>query len=311
MTNEQHINLKDNLAARSFQAVYPAMQRLFFRSPELEFATQEIADPTTIKVPTRHGEIDALVYAPTQKDIAAATAKGEKPPVHVITHGGAFIIQYPSEEGNVARYLASEVGCYVVVPDYLAAPQAQFPVAEDQCFDTFQWVHGATDQGWDTDRVTVGGPSAGGKLALTVALDAIEAGGYQPLAVTTEYGVADLSRGNEDRPSTKKRPVVGPQLMNLVQGTYYKGTDRHDPRVSPIFHPQLAEMPPTLVLTAEFDTLKHESNDLAAKLGQLGVAVTHHEYEGVDHGFTHQKPVETAKAAIDAIAGHIRTAYNK
>ncbi|OBB20735.1 hypothetical protein A5761_04325 [Mycolicibacterium setense] len=250
------------------------------------------------------------MFEPTDADVAACIGRGTKPPVHIITHGGAFILQYPIEEGNVARFLASEIGCYVVIPDYLAAPQVQFPVAEDQCFDVFQWVHASTDRGWDTERITIGGPSAGGKLALTVALDAIDTGGLRPLAVTTEYGVADLSRSNEQRSSTKRRPIVGRQLMNLVNATYYKGVDTADPRVSPIFHPRLAELPPTLVLTAEFDTLKHESNDLAAKLAGLGVAVTHREYDDVDHGFTHRKPVQVARTAITAIGEHLREAFD-
>lgn len=304
------IRRKDRLAARGFQVVYPVIQRAFYRSPELEFATKDIAPPTTIQVPTRHGPVSALVFAPTAADLADQQAAGHRPPVHVLTHGGAFILQYPQEEGNVARYLASEVGAFVVVPDYTAAPQAQFPVAEDQNYDVFDWVHQATEQPWDTERVSVGGPSAGGKYALSVALDAIDAGAYAPVAVSTEYGVADLSRPDSARTSTKKRPTVSPALMRLVRGTYYQGADFNDPRVSPLLHPRLGELPPTLVMTAELDTLKHESNELAEKLRDLGVQVTHHEFPGVDHGFTHQKPVDVAQGAITMLGDHLRAAYD-
>lgn len=311
MATATKISGRQAFAARAFQFVYPAMQRMFYRSPELEFATKTIAAPLTVTVPTRHGDIPALVFAPTDEDITAQLKRGETPPVHVLTHGGAFIIQYPQEEGNVARYLASELGAYVVIPDYLAAPQAQHPVAEQQTYDTFLWAReNATRFGWDGDRMTVGGPSAGGQLALEVALQAIDAGTYVPLAVSTEYGVADMSRANAERPSTKKNPVVSPALMSLVHGTYFKGVDWKSPLASPIYHPRLAELPPTLVMTAEFDTLKNESNDLANKLRDLGVDVTHHEFPGVDHGFTHQKPVDVAKAAITMLGDHLRTAYN-
>lgn len=298
------------MAARAFQLVYPFVQRAFYRSSELEFATQDIAEPATIQIPTRHGAVSALVFSPTVADIERQRETGRKPPVHVLTHGGAFILQYPQEEGNVARYLASEVGAFVVVPDYTAAPQAQFPVAEDQNYDVFNWVHESTDQPWDTKRVSVGGPSAGGKYALSVALDAIDAGTYVPVAVSSEYGVADLSRPDSMRTSTKKRPTVSPTLMRLVRGTYFKGADLSDPRVSPLLHPRLKNLPPTLVMTAELDTLKHESNDLADTLRGLGVSVTHHEFPGVDHGFTHQKPVEVARAAITMLGNHLRAAYD-
>ena len=45
-----------------------------------------------------------------------------RPPVHFITHGGGFIIRMPEREDNVARYLASELGVYVVIPDFDSAP---------------------------------------------------------------------------------------------------------------------------------------------------------------------------------------------
>ena len=45
--------------------------------------------------------------------------------------------------------------------------------------------------------------------------------------------------------------------------------------------------------------------DMAAK----GVQVTHHEFAGVDHGFTHAKPANVAHAALRMIAEHLRKAY--
>lgn len=310
MQRDPRIERRHAYAARAFQLVYPAIQRLFFAPSELEFAPKAIAPPERLEVPTRHGRIGALVFSPTREDLAAQRARGERAPVHLLTHGGAFILQYPQEEGNVARYLAATVGCVVVIPDYVAAPQACFPVAEEQCLDALAWIRAAADlHGWDRDRICVGGPSAGGKLALSVALAAIDAGGFVPLAVTSEYGCADIGRPDAARTSAKRFPVVGPALMRLVRNTYYVGCDLRSPQVSPLYHPRLAEMPPTLIMTAEYDTLRHESNDLAAELERLGVSVTHREFPGVDHGFTHQKPVATARAAVTMIARHLRTAF--
>lgn len=310
MSRDPHIACRDAAAARSFQLIYPAMQRLLYRSPAVEFATKAIAAPATISVPTRHGSIDMLVFSPSDADIAEQASRGEVPPVHFLTHGGAFILQYPIEEGNVARYLASEVGAFVVIPDYTAAPQVRFPVAEEQLFDAFAWVRDhADEQGWDANRVSVGGPSAGGQYALSLTLMAIDAGGYVPVAVSSEYGVADLSRSDDTRTSPKRNPVVGRQLMSLVRNTYFKDVDLLNPLASPARHPRLAELPPALILTAEFDTLRHESNDLATALAGLGVNVTHHEFAGVDHGFTHTKPAEVAKAAITMLGDHLAKAY--
>jgi acetyl esterase len=304
------IHWRAALSARVFQALFPVMFRLQYSSPDLQFATKKIAKPARITIPTRHGAVGALVYSPTGEDIAATLASGRRPPVHLITHGGAFIIRVPRQEDNVARYLASEVGCYVVIPDYDTAPAVRFPVSEQQTYDVFRWIHAnGQARGWDGECVSVGGPSAGGKFALNLAQQAIDDGGYRPVAVTSEYGCADISRDDALRTSAKKNPVVPPAMMDLVRRTYFKDADLADPLASPARYQRLEEFPPTLILTSEYDTLRHEMNDLAADLTAKGVQVTHHEFAGVDHGFTHTKPIEVAREAITMIGEHLRKAY--
>lgn len=296
--------------ARLFQAVFPLMRRFLYSSPTLRFATKQIAEPTSIRIPTRHGDVRAIVYAPTAADVQRQRKDGHLPPVHLITHGGAFIIRVPEQEDNVARYLASEVGCYVVIPDYDTAPAVRFPVAEEQLYDAYRWIHEhGRELDWDADRVTVGGASAGGKLALNVALMAIDDSYHRPLAISSEFGAADMSLPDESRTSTKKNPVVAPGLMKLVRQTYFAGAPLDTPLASPARHPRLAELPPTLIETAALDTLKHESNALAEDLTRRGVAVTHREFADVDHGFTHAKPAAVAREAIHLLGEHLAKAY--
>jgi predicted ester cyclase/dienelactone hydrolase len=198
----------------------------------------------------------------------------------------------------------------VVVPDYDTAPKVRFPVAEEQTYDVFRWIHENGDRmGWDGTRVSVGGPSAGGKFALNVALQAIDDGGYRPVAVTSEFGASDISLPDAARTSPKDKPVVSADLMDLVRRTYFVGADLTDPLASPALHPRLAELPPTLILTGGLDTLRHEMNALADTLRAAGVPVTHREFDGVDHGFTHTKPAAVAGEAIRLIGEHLRAAY--
>ena len=268
------------------------------------------AGGSRIAIPTRHGEIKALLYRPTVEDIAATLAAGRRPPVHFITHGGGFIIRLPEQEDNVARYLASELGAYVVIPDFDTAPTVRHPVSEQQAYDAFVWVHeNGARFGWDGERVSIGGPSSGSQVAFAVVEQAIDAGGYVPVAISSEFGVGNVSRPDEQRTSSKARPVVPPALIKLVRDTYFAGTDLTDPLISTAYYPRLAEFPPTLVMTAELDTLRDEMNELAADLERKGVQVTHRQFAGVDHGFTHAKPVEVAREALRMIAEHLRKAY--
>ncbi|MFI9387884.1 alpha/beta hydrolase fold domain-containing protein [Kutzneria sp. NPDC052558] len=296
--------------ARVMQALNRVMVPLVFSSPQLQFASEPTADPTTVTIPTRHGPVRALVYAPTARQLDRHAAAGTRPPVHLAFHPGAFIGRQPEQEDNVARYLAAEIGCHVVVPDYDVAPQVRFPVAEEQAYDAYRWVREhAEDRGWDRDRISVGGGSVGGKLALTVALMAIDDDYHRPVAVSAEYPFVDTTREDAARTSSKKRPLASPSLMSLVRRTYFAGVDPHAPLVATAHHPRRGELPPTLVMTAEYDTLRHEGNDFARDLAALGVEVTHREFPGVDHQFTHTAPAETARAAIQMIGDHLAKAY--
>jgi acetyl esterase len=304
------IKVRHAAAARAMQAVFPLIFWRSYSSPEVQFATNQIGKPKKIKIPTRHGAIEALVYQPTDEDIAASLLAGRRPPVHFITHGGGFIVRRPEQEDNVARYLASEIGAYVVLPDFDTAPTVIHPVSEQQAYDAFVWVHEHGEQmGWDSQRLSVGGASAGTQVAFSVVEQAIEAGGFVPVALSSEFGVIDMARPDQLRTSPLDRPVVPPPLMRLIHNTYFVNADLTDPLVSPARYTRLVEYPPTLILTGEFDTLRAEMAELADEMAAQGVEVTYQEFAKVDHGFTHAKPAQVARQALWMIGEHLRNAY--
>lgn len=299
------------LVARMFQVGFPAMGRLLLESPKLQFATKPVAAPERITIPTRHGEVGAFVYSPVDADIEAELSVGRRLPVHLLLHGGAFVARRPEQEDNVARFLASEVGCFVVVPDYDVSPQVRFPVAEQECYDAYLWLLDRVGtRGWDPGRVSVGGASAGAKLALSVIVQALRDGMPTPVAASLEYGLSDLSLPDESRTSPRRFPVVGSWMLRMVRETYFLGADLTDPLVSPARYPSLGDFPPLLVLTGGLDTLRHDMRAFVERARTCGVEVDHHEVAGVDHGFTHFQPAEMARAAVEMIGDHLRTAYN-
>lgn len=310
LRSDPAIKFRHAAAARAMQAAFPFVMWRNYSSPDVQFATKEIGKPDEITIPTRHGEIRALIYKPTDEDIAASLVAGRRPPVHFITHGGGFIVRRPEQEDNVARYLASEIGAYVVLPDFDTAPTVIHPVSEQQAYDAFVWVHQHGEQmGWDGDRLSIGGASAGTQVAFAVVEQAIEAGGFVPVAMSSEFGVLDMARPDELNTSPLKRPVVPQQLMQLVRHTYFVDADLADPLVSPARYGRLTEYPPTLILTGEYDTLRAQMAEVAEEMAARGVGVTYRDFAGVNHGFTHAKPAEVAREALQMIGEHLRKAY--
>jgi acetyl esterase len=139
--------------------------------------------------------------------------------------------------------------------------------------------------GFAPDRIAVGGDSAGGTLAITVGHLAPVPLRYQLLV----YPATDLTRSF---PSFVEN-ADGPQLTAAGMGWFidhYLGgtsTSLTDPRVSPHFAADhvVAESPPTMLITAEYDPLRDEGDAYAARLASLGVPVSHIRFSGMYHGF--------------------------
>lgn len=295
------VALRRRARARLAQFIYPYVVRV---NKDLYFATRPVAEPGQIHVPTRHGPIRCLVYRPHPD--APLAADGATPPVHLEVHGGGFVARYPEQDTHIANFICSEVGAAVVSVDYDVAPQARYPTAEQECYDVAEWIasHGAA-HGWDGSRMSVLGISAGGKLAINVAQQAYDTKAFALRALMLAYATNDVSR--TDRTSPLARPMVSAAVQQLAGDTYFAdATRRREPLASPIFDKQIArKLPPTLILTGEYDTLGPEMDQMAGDLAAAGVRVTHHRFAKTDHGFMHFRPVGPARESMELIKAHL------
>jgi len=81
---------------------------------------------------------------------------------------------------------------------------------------------------------------------------------------------------------------------------------RAEPDASPIKAPDLAGLPPAVVLTAEHDVLREEGEAYARRLAWAGVPVQHRRFDGQMHGFfTMVNLLPGSAAGIDHVVAAI------
>ncbi|WP_456330705.1 alpha/beta hydrolase [Archaeoglobus sp.] len=222
-------------------------------------------------------------------------------PVLVYYHGGGFVICSIESHDALCRRIARLSNATVVSVDYRLAPEHKFPAAVYDCYDATKWVaENADELKIDPSRIFVGGDSAGGNLAAAVSIMARNNGEnfikHQILIypvvnfVTPTPSILEYGEGLW---------ILDEKIMRWFSEQYFsKKEDMFNPLASVIFA-DLENLPPALIITAEYDPLRDEAEIFGHMLRKAGVEATTVRYKGVLHGFINYYPV--IKAARDAI----------
>jgi acetyl esterase/lipase len=229
-------------------------------------------------------------------------------PIFVYLHGGGWCYGSIESVDRLCRRIADRSGCAVLSVDYRLAPEHVHPAALEDVETVLAYVRReGAGLGVDPSRLAIGGDSAGGQLATVAARrqrDAATPLDYQVLIypaldpMTAGESYAELGSYGLDRES-----------MQLAWSTYVPDpAQRFGPDVAP-FAAELAGLPPTLIITAEYDVLRDEGADYADALLAAGVPVVHVQYAGMNHGFARKLVLfDAARAAADQIAVALRAA---
>jgi acetyl esterase len=270
----------------------------------LEVAKPELARIEDFVIAARDGaELPARLYAPSMPS-------AQKLPALVYFHGGGFTVGSIRTHDTLCRVLSAKSGCAVVSVDYRLAPAHKFPTASNDAWDAFAFVakEGAR-LGLDTDRLAVGGDSAGGTLAAVCAILARDAG--LPLALqmliypgTTAHQDTDSHRRFADG------PVLTKALIDFFFGQYVNTpADRDDWRFAPLLADDVDGVAPAWIGLAECDPVVDEGIAYADKLRAAGVAVDLEIYRGVIHEFLKMgRAIPEALQAQDDAARALREA---
>jgi acetyl esterase/lipase len=259
-------------------------------SPEAERARLEkwhatLDLPKNGNFPTGAVPLFSRRYAVVREDLPAGfpsytlTKRGGSPTRTVVyLHGGGFVAPIDPYQVRYAVRLASELGARVVMPDYPLTPEHTWRDAHGPIVELVERLLQSGDD------VVLAGDSAGGGLALAVALAVRDHGGRQPSHLLLISPWVDLTVST---PETYEVTKADPWLFIGKMQAYaewWAGSpgDLGRPEVSPALG-NLAGLPPALMFFGTRDSLWPGGKLLARRAEEAGWPLTTVEERGLIH----------------------------
>jgi len=256
-------------------------------------------------------EIDVGVYLPThQKDTGLL-------PALVYYHGGGMAIFSMKYIDAIYRYLADK-GIVVVSVEFRSCLDHPFPAGLHDCYSGVLWIsEHAKEYNVDPELIVVGGESGGGNLAAAVSLLDRQKGKN---LIKGQYLNCPLlcpdDRSYSSRSNYRGFFLPNTDLLDKL-AEYY--TPKNEFSTNFLAWPinandeQLKSLPPTLVVTNEFDSLFDEGNHYASRLQQAGVPVTSVGLLGTVHATSILRTItpDVSNSVMNMVYGWIQSIRKK
>jgi acetyl esterase/lipase len=227
-------------------------------------------------------------------------------PLLVYFHGGGWVLGGVDSDEPLCRDLCVRAGVALLSVDYRHAPEARFPAAADDAYAAVVWAAEHLVELNARQPLFVGGWSAGGNIAAVACQrlrdsGAATVGGQLLLMPVTD---SDLSRPSYA--SNADGYGLTTAMMQWFWNHYADPDDRSDPRAAPL-RGELNGLPPTIVVTADFDPLRDEGLAYADALAAAGVSTRHIRARGHTHTSLTMVDVVLSGAAVrEEIAAELR-----
>lgn len=243
--------------------------------PIMRMATRLLGrkTPADIEQLTLKSGVTVRLFRPTGVAVPA--------PALLWIHGGGYIIGTAAQDDELCRRFSRELGITVVSVDYRLAPEHPYPTPVEDCYAALTWMSALPSV--DPEHVAIGGASAGGGLAASLALLARDRGEVPVAAQLLVYPMIDdrtVDRDDLDNPGHR----LWNQSSNRFGWSAYLGDADRDVAV-PARRADLAGLPPAWIGVGTLDLFHDEDLAYAERLRAAGVPCDVEVVRGAFHGF--------------------------
>lgn len=242
-----------------------------------------------VKIKAGEREMELIVLRP----------KEQKAPLPGLLwiHGGGYAAGMPSMV-YVSRAVdvLESCGCVVVSPEYRLSAEAPYPAALEDCYSALSYMseHGEK-HGIDTERLMVGGESAGGGLTAALCIYARDRGWPKirlqfPLYPMLDCYDTDSSRDNHGITwNTAKNHAAWKLYLGELSGS-----ENIPPYASPSRETDYSGLPPCYTFVCSGEPFYEETLAYVAALKAAGVDAEADVYPGSMHAFDMVTPFTAA-----------------
>lgn len=201
-------------------------------------------------------------------------------------HGGGWSIGAPDQNDPLLEGMADGAGLACVSVRYRLGPEHPYPAGPDDCETAALWVAREGVKRFGTDRLAIGGESAGGHLSVVTLLRLRDRHKLNAFAAALlNYGCFDLGMTPSARNWGAEKLVLNTAAIVAFGRSFLPpGTDTRNPDVSPLYA-DLRGLPPALFTVGTRDALLDDSLFMAPRWLAAGNVADLAVHPGACHGF--------------------------
>ena len=192
--------------------------------------------------------------------------------------------------------LAKQTGLAVVSVGYRLAPEHPHPAAADDCEAAALWLIENARREFGTDRLCIGGESAGAHLAAVTLLRLRDRHRLTPFrGAMLTYGGYDMNLTPSARRWGARNLILSTPIVQKYVDWFAPPGIRNDPGVSPLLA-DLSGLPPAIFTIGTLDPLLDDSLFMASRWAAAGNAAELAVHPGGTHAFN-AFPIALGRAA--------------